>query len=59
MIDGVSQEAKNDEGHSFCGNPDCTECHNEAAYEEQLVPYLEDGTMSPAEALRIYFGQVA
>lgn len=42
--------------HPFCSDPDCP-CHNEEAVAEHIVPYLEDGTMSGAEALRKYWDQ--
>lgn len=44
------------EDHPFCNDPDCP-CHNQDAYEEHLEPYLDNGTMTGREALRMYWDQ--
>lgn len=40
----------------FCGDSDCW-CHNDENVAAYIDPYLDDGTMSNAEAFRVYFGQ--
>ena len=42
--------------HPFCPDPDCG-CHNDENVAEHIDPYLDNGTMSNAEAFRTYFGK--
>jgi hypothetical protein len=42
--------------HPFCDDPDCP-CHNQAAVDEYITPGLDNGTLTGAEALRMYWDQ--
>lgn len=47
-----------DEAHPFCDQEDCP-CHDDKALYERCVaiPLFEDGTLTIAEALRLFEGR--
>jgi hypothetical protein len=52
----VVDELVHTDENPFCNSPD-RPCHNDDNVEAYIDPYLDEGTMSNAEAFRMYFGR--